>query len=136
MSVIEKPQSPLSAWLRIIYSSPWLAVLPALLLLAAVLGWPLLTLLIRSFAEPHWGLQNYQWFFNAKVNLAVLSRTFSISAWVALICVLAAYPYAWMMTAVSSRMRLVLILCVLIPFWVSGVVRTLTRYYAPAGLLQ
>ncbi|KXU37247.1 ABC transporter permease [Ventosimonas gracilis] len=125
MPAIEKPQSPLSAWLRIIYSSPWLAVLPALLLLAAVLGWPLLTLLIRSFAEPHWGLQNYQWFFNAKVNLAVLSRTFSISAWVALICVLAAYPYAWMMTAVSSRMRLVLILCVLIPFWVSGVVRTL-----------
>jgi len=125
MPSIEKPQSPLPGWLRIIYGSPWLAVLPAVLLLTAVLGWPLLTLLIRSFAEPEWGLQNYQWFFNAKVNLAVLSRTFSISAWVALICVLAAYPYAWMMTTVGSRLRLLLILCVLIPFWVSGVVRTL-----------
>jgi len=124
MPSIEKPQSP-PGWLRIIYGSPWLAVLPALLLLAAVLGWPLFTLLMRSFSEPEWGLQNYQWFFNAKVNLAVLSRTFSISAWVALICVLAAYPYAWMMTAVGSRLRLLLILCVLIPFWVSGVVRTL-----------
>jgi len=125
MPSIEKSQNPISSWLRIIYASPWLAVLPALLLLLAVLGWPLLTLLLRSFSEPEWGLQNYQWFFNAKVNLAVLSRTFTISAWVALICVLAAYPYAWMMTAVGSRLRLVLILCVLIPFWVSGVVRTL-----------
>jgi len=122
---IEDSPQPLSAWLRIVYGSPWLAVLPALLLLAVVLGLPLLTLLIRSFSEPQWGLQNYQWFFNAPVNLAVLSRTFVISGWVALICVLAAYPYAWLMTAVSPRWRLLLILCVLIPFWVSGVVRTL-----------
>jgi len=121
----ENNRTQLSTWLRIISGSPWLAVLPALLLLAAVLGWPLFTLLIRSFSEPEWGLQNYQWFFNAKVNLAVLSRTFAISGWVALICVLAAYPYAWMMTVVGARWRLLLILCVLIPFWVSGVVRTL-----------
>ncbi|WP_370868925.1 ABC transporter permease [Ectorhizobium quercum] len=89
------------------------------------MGYPLLTIVLRSFQEPEWGLQNYVWFFGTPVNLTVLQRTFSISAWVTLVCVLAAYPYAYMMTAVGPRLRLVLILCVLVPFWVSGVIRSL-----------
>ena len=102
----------------------WLA-LPALLLLLAVMGYPLFTIVLRSFEEPQWGLQNYVWFFSTPVNLTVLQRTFSISAWVTVVCVICAYPYAYAMTAVGPRIRLVLILCVLVPFWVSGVVRTL-----------
>ncbi|TIP81622.1 MAG: ABC transporter permease, partial [Mesorhizobium sp.] len=42
-----------------------------------------------------------------------------------LVCLIAGYPYAYVMTAVGPKMRLILILCVLVPFWVSGVVRTL-----------
>src|SRR4029079_7036172 len=80
---------------------------------------------LRSFSDPAWGMQNYVWFFSTPVNVTVLWRTFSIAAWVTIVCVIAAYPYAYLMTAVGPRMRLVLILCVLVPFWVSGVVRTL-----------
>jgi len=98
---------------------------PAVLLLAAAMGYPLLTVVLRSLAEPAWGLQNYAWFFSTPVNLTVLARTFSIAAWVTLVCVIAAYPYAYLMTAVGPRTRLVLTLAVLVPFWVSGVVRTL-----------
>ncbi|PBC04495.1 ABC transporter permease [Mesorhizobium sp. WSM3860] len=105
---------------------PFALTLPALVLLAAVIGYPLLTIVLRSLSEPAWGVQNYAWFFGAPVNLAVLQRTFSISAWVTLVCVVCAYPYAYLMTAVGPRMRLILVLCVLIPFWVSGVVRTLS----------
>ncbi|WP_448956719.1 ABC transporter permease [Labrys neptuniae] len=89
------------------------------------MGYPLAMVVIRSFAEPSWGLQNYVWFFSTPANLTVLARTFSIAAWVTLVCVIAAYPYAYLMTAVGPKWRLVLILCVLVPFWVSGVVRTL-----------
>jgi len=91
-----------------------------------VIGYPLLTIVLRSLSEPEWGVQNYAWFFGAPVNLTVLQRTFTISAWVTLVCVVSAYPYAYLMTAVGPRVRLVLVLCVLIPFWVSGVVRTLS----------
>jgi putative spermidine/putrescine transport system permease protein len=105
---------------------PYALTLPALVLLAAVIGYPLITIVLRSLSEPQWGLQNYTWFFGAPVNLTVLQRTFSISAWVTVVCVLCAYPYAYLMTAVGPRVRLALILCVLIPFWVSGVVRTLS----------
>lgn len=105
---------------------PFALTLPALVLLAAVIGYPLITIVLRSLSEPQWGLQNYTWFFGAPVNLTVLQRTFSISAWVTVVCVLCAYPYAYLMTAVGPRARLVLVLCVLIPFWVSGVVRTLS----------
>ncbi|TIO16354.1 MAG: ABC transporter permease, partial [Mesorhizobium sp.] len=105
---------------------PFALTLPAMILLAAVIGYPLLTIVLRSLSEPEWGVQNYAWFFGAPVNLAVLQRTFTISAWVTLVCVVCAYPYAYLMTAVGPRVRLVLVLCVLIPFWVSGVVRTLS----------
>jgi putative spermidine/putrescine transport system permease protein len=104
---------------------PSLLTVPAILLLILAMGYPLLTVVIRSFAEPAWGVQNYVWFFSTPVNLTVLARTFSIAAWVTLVCIVAAYPYAYLMTAVEPRMRLVLIMCVLVPFWVSGVVRTL-----------
>ncbi|TPJ37434.1 ABC transporter permease [Mesorhizobium sp. B2-5-4] len=105
---------------------PYALALPALVLLLAVIGYPLLTIILRSLSEPEWGLQNYIWFFSMPINLTVLQRTFVISMWVTLVCVVSAYPYAYLMTAVGPRVRLVLMLCVLIPFWVSGVVRTLS----------
>ena len=111
--------------LRPLSAYPSLLTVPAVLLLILAMGYPLLTVVVRSFAEPSFGLQNYVWFFSTPANLTVLARTFSIAAWVTLVCVIAAYPYAYLMTAVGPKWRLVLILCVLVPFWVSGVVRTL-----------
>src|SRR5690606_13434796 len=107
------------------FRGPVLLTLPALGVLFAILGLPLAVIVIRSFTEPEPGFGNYAWFFGTKINMIVLGRTFWISAWVTVACVLCAYPYAFAMTAVGPRLRLVLILCVLVPFWVSGVVRTL-----------
>ena len=89
-------------------------VAPALLLLIVAIGMPLLVIVVRSLSEPEWGFQNYVWFFGTPVNLLVLQRTFTISAWVTIVCVICAYPYALMMTAVGPKMRMVLVLCVLI----------------------
>ncbi len=98
---------------------------PALVVLLLVMAIPLGVIVLRSFIEPEPGIANYVWFFNTKVNVTVLLRTFSIAFWVTLCCVIAAYPYAFAMSVAGPRLRLVLIMCVLVPFWVSGVVRTL-----------
>lgn len=104
---------------------PVLLTLPALAVLILVMALPLGIVVLRSFTEPTPGLQNYVWFFNTPVNITVLIRTFKIAAVVTLCCAVVAYPYAFAMSVAGPRLRLVLIMCVLVPFWVSGVVRTL-----------
>ncbi|GEO86845.1 MULTISPECIES: ABC transporter permease [Alphaproteobacteria] len=99
--------------------------LPALAVLIAVMALPLAIVVLRSFADPALGFGNYLWFFSADINLIVLGRTFKIAFWVTLCCIVIAYPYAFAMSVAGRRLRLLLILCVLVPFWVSGVVRTL-----------
>lgn len=98
---------------------------PAVLIILAVLAYPMAVVALRSFLEPEPGIGNYTWFFSSRVNRLALMRTFTISAWVTVICILCAYPYAFLMTVVGPRMRLLLVLGVLVPFWVSGVIRTL-----------
>lgn len=104
---------------------PLYLTLPALAVLLLVMAYPLGVIVLRSFTEPEPGLGNYVWFFQTNVNITVLLRTFSIAFWVTLCCVLVAYPYAFAMSVAGPRLRLALIMCVLVPFWVSGVVRTL-----------
>jgi len=99
--------------------------LPALAVLLLVMAVPLGVVVLRSFLEPEPGFQNYAWFFDTPINLIVMVRTFKIAAIVTLVCVLVAYPYAFAMSVAGPRVRLLLIMCVLVPFWVSGVVRTL-----------
>ncbi len=102
----------------------WLAA-PAVLVLLAALAYPLSIVVLRSFTDPAPGLANYVWFFQSAVNRTVLQRTFVVAAWVTLASLICAYPYAYAMTIVGRNLRLALILCVLVPFWLSGVVRTL-----------
>ena len=104
---------------------PLFLTLPALAVMVLVMAVPLGVIVLRSFMDPEPGLANYVWFFQTKVNITVLLRTFSIAFWVTVCCVLAAYPYAFAMSVAGPRLRLALIMCVLVPFWVSGVVRTL-----------
>src|SRR5690606_19778844 len=106
-------------------SHPAFLTLPALAILLLVMAVPLGTVISRSFTEGDALLDNYIWFFNTPVNITVLIRTFRIAAVVTLVCVLVAYPYAYAMSVAGPRLRLILIMCVLVPFWVSGVVRTL-----------
>ena len=92
---------------------------------SSALGLPLAIVTLRSFSEPGMG----------PAELCVVLRQpgqpdgaaadlhhFGLGD---LVCVVAGYPYAYAMTVVGPKVRLILILCVLVPFWVSGVVRTL-----------
>lgn len=99
--------------------------LPALTILVLVMAVPLGLVTLKSVTDPAFGLDNYVWFFQTTTNLTVLKRTLVIALWVTVVCVLSAYPYAFAMTIVGPRLRIIMIMLVLVPFWVSGVVRTL-----------
>ena len=109
----------------------WL-VLPALVFLALFFVYPLYEILKRSFTEPDAGLQNYVTFFGTDVYLKVLVNTLRISFLITAICLLLAYPYAYIMAHVGRRTAGVLLLAVLVPFWSSVLVRT----YAWVIILQ
>lgn len=101
----------------------WLIV-PALVFLALFFVYPLYEILTRSFTEPAVGIQNYVEFFGTEVYVGVLVNTLRISLLTTTICLLLAYPYAYIMAHVSRRMAGVLLIAVLIPFWSSILVRT------------
>ncbi|WP_199562607.1 ABC transporter permease [Pelagibacterium lacus] len=87
--------------------------------------YPLAEMIRISFADPQLGLQNYSWFFSSEVNVAVTLRTFWTAFAVALICLLIAYPYAYVMSTAGPRLRTILLAVVLTPLWTSLMVRTL-----------
>lgn len=101
-----------------------LLILPAYALLVGVFAYPLLESVWRSFSEPTPGLANYEWALSNPNNLEIIARTFGNAALAMLICLVLAYPYAYLMTIVGTRARAVLIIIALIPFWTSLMIRT------------
>ena len=62
------------------------------------------------------------------VYLAAFSRTIWISASITLICLLLAYPVAWLLANLPARQSNRLMLLVIVPFWTSLLVRTTAWY--------
>lgn len=102
---------------------PW-PVLPALALLALVLLYPLALSVVRSFSDHDGGQSPYDWFFSNEVYLRILLRTFVTAGAVTLICLLLGYPFAYLMTIARPRVRILLLVVVLLPFWTSALVRS------------
>lgn len=109
----------------------WLTV-PATIFLAFFLLYPLYEILKRSVTEPTFGLNNYVEFFESNVYLKVLWNTVQVSVIVTVVCLVLAYPYAYLMNLTNKRTANLMVLAVLIPFWSSLLVRT----YAWTVILQ
>lgn len=110
----------------------WLLLVPALALLATILLLPLFQSLLRSFGTPDLTLDNYTKLFTDGVTVTVLIRTATTAAIVTIVTFLLGYPYAYLMTRVGPRLRGVLLVIVLIPFWTS----VMARNFAWIILLQ
>src|SRR5258705_490119 len=104
-------------------SRSWLVV-PAVALLLAVFVYPVFWLLLRSFSDPAWGLQNFRLLIDRPVYLRALGNTVVVSATVTAVCLLLGYPLAYTMANAGPRLRRLLVFAVLIPFWTSLLVRT------------
>lgn len=101
-----------------------LLVLPALAFLAGVFFFPLFESVWWSVSRPEFGFDNYAWIFGSETNLAILGRTFFVAAAATVICLVLAYPYALLMVAAGPRVKMLLFILVLMPFWTSVTIRS------------
>lgn len=104
---------------------PFLLLIPAFVIVSFFFLAPLIDVFIRSITDPMLGIQNYVWLFTTPTNMVVALRTFGTSFLVTIVCLLIAYPYAYLMTIVSDRTRNMLQLFIMLPLWTSILVRTL-----------
>lgn len=114
-----------------------LLALPAILFLVVFYGYPVAAMLLRSFNDPAWGLENFAPIVRARSEIEVLGlrlpmnaylRVFGITLQVALVVtvvtLLLAYPLSYVLTTVSAAAANLLMIMVLIPFWTSILVRS------------
>lgn len=99
----------------------WL-LLPAIAFLAVFFAYPLVDIVLRSF--PDASLSLYSRIFSSTVYIRVIGETFKTSAVVMLACLLLGYPYAYAMAHSGRRVFIVLTVALLLPFWVSLLLRT------------
>lgn len=97
------------------------------LLAAMVVGFnlPLLAMLGQSFVgKAGLTLDNFREVFEASAYLKVLGSTFRIALITAAVCVLLGYPLAYWIRRLPPRWQMVALALVVIPFWISILVRT------------
>ena len=107
----------------VVRPSTWLMLAPALAVLAAVLGIPLVQSVVRSLGIPDFTLDHYLAIFTTGSTLNILLRTLVVALIVTALTLVIGYPYAYLMTRVGPRWRGILLTIVLIPFWTSALAR-------------
>ncbi|MBW2122420.1 MAG: ABC transporter permease, partial [Deltaproteobacteria bacterium] len=102
-----------------------------LLLLGPLVGYllvfflyPLWGVLIESAFDPELTGEHYLAILKYPVYMRVLWNTLQISILVTLLCVLLGYPIAYYLSSSKSNWAAVLLIAVVLPFWISVLVRT------------
>lgn len=101
----------------------WL-IAPSIAIILATFLVPTAWLLIRSFSEPSWGLQNFRTVLAQPIYAKVAWNTFSISASVTVLCLMLSYPFAYTMAHAGRSARKLLVLAIVITLWTSILVKS------------
>jgi len=111
----------------------FLVSLPAAVYLVVFFVIPLILVLVYSFATRSstgltvlegWNLESYQRLFTDDAVVQIFIRSFSLALVTTVICLLFAYPFAFYIATRTPRVRNVLLIFVMIPFWSNFLVRT------------
>ena len=102
----------------------WLLIAPAVLFLLFFFGYPVARLLGLSIFDPGFTLANYEAALTAPVYVAVLRTTLKISTETTLLCLVLGYPLAYALSTASERVRNLLIIAVVLPYFTSILVRS------------
>ncbi len=115
----------------------WVLIAPAVIFVAVCFIVPLTSLIARSFVEPTPGFGQYVAVLGDATTMRILGRTFSVAFQVTLVTLILGYPYAYLMTLVSTRTRTILMFLVLLPFWSSLMARTFAwiALFHPEGVV-
>jgi putative spermidine/putrescine transport system permease protein len=101
----------------------WLMVAPALVLMLTLYVYPILQVLAISVTEPKPGLANYGELFESGAVQRVLWTTARICVVTTAIAVLLGYIVSYVMTAGSERLQRAILAIVVLPLWISALVR-------------
>lgn len=85
-----------------------------------------------SFLAPQFSLHGYEAILSP-VFLDVLLKSVYLAGTATLICLLAAYPFAWTLARLKSRHKSLLLLLVMIPFWTNSLIRTYAMVFVLKG---
>jgi putative spermidine/putrescine transport system permease protein len=99
-------------------------LLPVVLFLGGCFIVPLAQLLALSFAGKEGTFSAYTELLTSEVFVAVFVNTLKLAATVTVISVLLAYPTAYLLSRLEGLWLTLAIYCVLVPFWISVLVRT------------
>jgi ABC-type spermidine/putrescine transport system permease subunit I len=102
---------------------PVLLVAPLMVFMLVFYVFPVLTMLLRSVAEPSWTLQNYRALAGDSVFRNVFWTTLRTAITVTIGCLLLGYPVALTLVR-PGRTAGVALIIVLLPFWTSILVRS------------
>lgn len=97
---------------------------PLIIFLGVVYGYPLVAFLLQGFFDPHLTGTHVHDFVSDNVGIKVTLLTFRLAATVTLGTLLLGYPVAYLLSSVPARVGNLLMICVLVPFWTSILVRT------------
>lgn len=111
--------------------------LPCLVLIAFYV-YPIVRVLAMSVTEPSFGFQNYEKLLSNESIHGVLATTVRICALTTLLSMVGGYLIAYVMIQVGRTQRSWMLLFVLVPFWVSVLVRAFSwlALFHPNGLLN
>ncbi|BAS06681.1 putrescine transport system permease protein PotH [Arthrobacter sp. Hiyo4] len=110
-------------------SRGWLLFTPAFLFFVVFFLVPLGVMFQESMKS---GGETYQMVLQSTLYGRIFADTARVAFLTTIACLLLAYPYAYVLNRVGPRLKLLLIVLVLMPFWVS----LLSRTFAWVGLLQ
>ena len=103
---------------------PWLLLAPLAIYLALFFLVPLVEVGIMSVTEPRPGLANYERVLTGSLYRKVFLNTFGTALLVTVCCLLVGYPLAYLMSTVSKRAAMAILLLITMSFWTSFLVRT------------
>lgn len=111
-----------------------LLCLPALVLIGLLVVGPTLWLFWLSFvnAEGNISLENYTRILDSPMYVRTFLNTIKMSLVVTVVCAAIGYPLSYMVVNLPKRLQIVAMICILLPFWTSLLVRT----YAWMVILQ
>lgn len=105
--------------------------LPPILLIGPAVLWsivfflgPLAVMVWRSLDRGGFSFFQYQKLFSTPLYLTAISTTFQISLVVTAACLLLGYPLAFLLTTAGGKLRAVVLLLVIIPYWLDYIVRS------------
>ena len=116
--------APAAAARRHLIPAGALYVAPLFLLILIAFNLPIVLMLSWSVAAPPDVLAHYAQVFERAIYLKVLGNTFRIALIATAVCVVLGYPLAYWMRGLSPGRQLIALALVVLPFWVSILVRT------------